>query len=73
MRQPDEPLASLLDAYPEIGVLQDATYRPVAERLFEACRTLPRELAIDRIVTVLREAHATPLEVELNPEVHPCR
>lgn len=64
MRQPDEPLASLLDAHPGIGVLQDGTYRPAATKLYEICQRLPREEAIDWLVVALREAHATPLEIE---------
>jgi hypothetical protein len=69
MRQPDEPLAALLDAHPEIGVLQDATYRPIAKFLFDGCHELPRELAIDLIVQFLRQLHATPLDVEPRIEI----
>ena len=62
----EPPLSSLLDTYPGIGVLQDATYRPIAEHLFEGCHELPCEMAIDLIVQFLRNMHALPLVASLN-------
>lgn len=58
------PLASLFADLPDIGVLQDATYRPFAEYICGAVTELPSDLALDAIVKMLREFHALPLDVE---------
>ena len=64
--QPTLPLAF----EPNIGLLQDVTYRPFAEYLCNVVEELPRDMALDTIARMLRGFHALPLDVEPRLEVH---